>query len=117
MKIIFIISGILLLLYVSYKVYSIYNLDKGLDKLIANGAVILDVRTQAEYETGHIKNSVNIVMSHLRTDSIPFDTNQVIITCCSHGLRSIKAVELLKSRGFKNVYNGGAWSDLEKLIK
>jgi phage shock protein E len=115
MKTLWIISGILVIIYVSYKIYTIYNLDKGLDKLIKNGAVILDVRTASEYETGHIGGSTNIALSKLRTDRIPFDTNLVIITCCSHGLRSIKAIELLNNRGYRKVHNGGAWSDLEKL--
>lgn len=116
MKTTLIIAGILAVLYIIYKTYSIANLDKGLEKKIASGAVILDVRTQTEFETGHIENCTNIALSKLRTVEIPFDTNQVIITCCSHGLRSVKAVSVLKARGYKYVYNGGAWSDLQETV-
>lgn len=117
MKTILIIAGSLAALYLIYKVYSISMLDKGLEKKIAAGAVILDVRTKPEFETGHIAECTSIALSKLRTEAIPFDKKQVIITCCSHGLRSVKAVSILKARGFKHVYNGGAWSDLEAKVK
>ncbi|MDR3681312.1 MAG: rhodanese-like domain-containing protein [Flavipsychrobacter sp.] len=114
MKIIIIIAGIWFVIYVFYKTYSRSHVDKNLKTLILKGAVILDVRTQPEYNSGHIPGSTNIALSKLRTDSIPFAPNQAIITCCSHGLRSIKAVELLKARGFTNVHNGGARTDLQE---
>lgn len=117
MKSVFIIAGILLAGYITYRSYRIATLDEGLEKMIAKGAIILDVRTVREFEQGHIKGSVNIPLSHLHNGNIPLDTQSVIITCCSHGLRSVKAVSVLKERGYKRVYNGGAWSDLEEHIK
>jgi phage shock protein E len=115
MKYIGMIAGAALLVFVVYKTYAMATLDDGLDRKLQNGAVILDVRTPGEYETGHIDGSVNIALSKLRKATIPFDTNTVIITCCSHGLRSVKAVNVLKRRGYKHVYNGGAWSDLQTI--
>lgn len=117
MKTLLIISGILLAGYIIYRSYRIATLDKGLDAMIIKGAVILDVRTVREFEQGHIKGSVNIPLIHLHSGNIPLDTHSVIITCCSHGLRSVKAVSVLKDRGYKHVYNGGAWSDLKERIK
>jgi len=35
-------------------------IDKGLGSEIAEGAIILDVRTEDEYNTGRIKGSINI---------------------------------------------------------
>ena len=116
MRTLIIVAVIVIALYSIYRIYRIVNLDKGLDKKIAAGAVILDVRTATEYETGHIEGSLNISLGRLRTDTIPLPPEQVIITCCSHGLRSVKAVEILKNRGFKNVYNGGAWVDLQRSV-
>jgi rhodanese-related sulfurtransferase len=91
-------------------------LSDGLDKKIANGAIILDVRTVGEYETGHIEGSINIPLGTIRERYTELDTNKAYITCCSHGLRSVKVVSLLKERGFKSVFNGGAWTDLEKIV-
>jgi len=117
MKTLSIVVGMIILVYFSYRFYRYVNLDKGLDKLLANGAVVLDVRTVSEYNKGHIQGAVNIPLCQLHSHNIPLDKNKVIVTCCSHGLRSIRAVGLLKNRGYKHVYNGGAWEELEVLIK
>ena len=114
MKNILIFCGIILLVYVVYRVYKYQTLDDGLDKLIKNGAVILDVRTEKEYETGHITGSQNISLGTIRERYIELDPNKTYITVCSHGLRSVKVENILKEKGFKNVYNGGAWSDLQE---
>ncbi|MBE8721900.1 rhodanese-like domain-containing protein [Sphingobacterium pedocola] len=106
-----------LVVYLAYRTYRYLNLADSLDKKIENGATILDVRTAGEYATGHIDGSINISLGEIRERYTELDPSKTYITTCSHGLRSVKAVNLLKERGFKNVYNGGAWSDLEKIVK
>ena len=115
MKTIGIIVLVCITLYVAYRSYRFVNLDKGLDQVVGRGAVILDVRTEKEYRTGHIEGAVNIPLSRLHADSLPLDPAAVYITVCSHGLRSVKAAALLKEKGYK-VHNGGAWSDLEDML-
>lgn len=44
------------------------------------------------------------------------DKDQPIITCCASGMRSASAKRILKAKGFKEVYNGGAWNSLESKI-
>ena len=116
MKTILIIAGGILLIYVSYRTYRFATLDDGLANKIANGAIILDVRTDNEYKMGHIEGSINISLGTIRERYIELDTGKTYITCCSHGLRSVKVESILKEKGFKNVFNGGAWIDLEKLV-
>jgi phage shock protein E len=116
MKILYILIGILLLTYMSYRTYRILTLDEGLQALIKNGAVILDVRTENEFNTGHIDGSFNISLGSIRERYVELDTAKTYITCCSHGLRSVKVEKILKEKGFKKVYNGGAWVDLQKLL-
>lgn len=116
MKSFLIFCGIALILYVSYKIYRFQTLDNGLPALMKKGAVILDVRTEKEYETGHIEGSVNISLGTIRERYRELDPEKTYITVCSHGLRSVKAENILKERGFKYIYNGGAWSDLQKTI-
>lgn len=108
--------GILLAVYTTYRIYRYQTLDDGLDLLIRNGAVILDVRTESEYKTGHIPGSENISLGTLRERYTGLDKSKTYITVCSHGLRSVKAEHLLKERGFKKVYNGGAWTDLQNSL-
>lgn len=107
----------LIVIYALYKTYQRAHIDEGLDVLIAKGAVILDVRTTAEYKDGHIEGSVNIPLSRLRTAFVSLDTANTYITCCSHGLRSVKAVEVLKERGFRKIYNGGPWTELDQYMR
>lgn len=117
MKNVLIFCGIILTVYVVYRVYRYQTLENGLDKLIKNGAVILDVRTEKEYAMGHIDGSLNISLGTIRERYVELDSNKTYITVCSHGLRSVKVEHILKEKGFKKVYNGGAWSDLQKSLK
>lgn len=117
MKRTIIIIGALLVVYLGYRIYRIYTLDKGLDKLLSTGAIILDVRTEKEFNMGHIQGSLNISLGEIRDRYSELDTSKTYITVCSHGLRSVKAENILKEKGFKKVYNGGAWNDLQKSIK
>lgn len=117
MKNVLIFCGIVLTVYVVYRVYRYQTLEDGLDKLIKNGAVILDVRTEKEYAMGHIDGSLNISLGTIRERYVELDSNKTYITVCSHGLRSVKVEHILKEKGFKKVYNGGAWSDLQKSLK
>ncbi|CAH0200580.1 rhodanese-like domain-containing protein [Chryseobacterium sp. Bi04] len=100
-----------------YRVYQYQTLDKDLNQLIRKGAVILDVRTEKEYAMGHIAGSVNISLGTIRERYIELNPEKTYITVCSHGLRSVKAENILKEKGFKHVYNGGAWSDLQHMIQ
>jgi phage shock protein E len=117
MKNVFIFCGIILTVYIAYRIYKYQSLDTGLDKLIKNGAVILDIRIEKEYKMGHIEGSVNISLGTIRERYKELDPAKTYITVCSHGLRSVKAENILKARGFKHVHNGGAWSDLQGIIK
>ncbi|MFC7345129.1 rhodanese-like domain-containing protein [Chryseobacterium zhengzhouense] len=116
MKNVLIFCGIIFAIYVVYRIYKYQTLDMGLDKLIKNGAIILDVRTEKEYETGHIAGSQNISLGTIRERYVELDPNKIYITVCSHGLRSVKVENILKEKGFKHVHNGGAWSDLQKSL-
>jgi len=84
---------------------------------VKNGAVILDVRTEGEFRTGHIRGAKNISLGTIRQRYIELDPAKTYITVCSHGLRSVKAEQILKEKGFRHVYNGGAWIDLQHDLK
>jgi phage shock protein E len=87
-------------------------------ELIAQGAVIVDVRSKSEYLAGHIKDSINMPVDTLRNNLFTLkNKSQPIITCCASGMRSASAKSILKSNGFTEVYNGGGWSSLKNKIK
>jgi phage shock protein E len=80
--------------------------------LVANGAVIVDVRTPGEFTSGHVKGSLNIPLDTLKSRLKELPANKPIITCCASGMRSGTAKSILMDNGFKEVYNGGSWSAL-----
>ncbi len=86
-------------------------------ELVSQGAIILDVRSKGEYAGGHIKGSINISVDTLNSNLVKLkDKNKPIITCCASGMRSASAKSILKSNGYTNVHNGGAWSSLQHKI-
>ena len=85
--------------------------------LVKKGAVILDVRTKGDYAGGHIRGSVNIPVDQLNNNTSRFtDKNKVIITCCASGNRSGMAKNILKGKGYTQVYNGGGWMSLQNKL-
>lgn len=86
--------------------------------LVKQGALILDVRSKGEYAGGHIKGSINISVDTLSSNLSKLkDKNKPVITCCASGMRSAAAKNILKSKGYAEVYNGGAWSSLQNKIR
>jgi phage shock protein E len=95
----------------------IFGPKVNLQELISAGAVIIDVRTKGEYQSGHLKNSINIPLDKVPQNISKLNRNKSIITCCASGSRSASARRLLKSNGFEQVYNGGSWYSLRKYFK
>lgn len=86
-------------------------------ELVKQGAIILDVRTKGEYQDGHIRGSVNISLDQLSTQLHRLkDKDKPIITCCRSGSRSGVAKNILKSKGYSKVYNGGGWMSLKNKL-
>ncbi len=83
-------------------------------QLLANGAVIIDVRTPTEYAGGHIKGSQNIPLANLGAAIPKLKKDKPILTCCASGMRSASARSMLLSKGFTEVYNAGSWFNLKQ---
>jgi rhodanese-related sulfurtransferase len=86
-------------------------------QLVKNGAVIIDVRTKAEFQDGHIRGSINIPLQNLENNLSKIKKDKPVITCCASGMRSASAKGILKSKGYPEVYNGGGWNSLQYKIK
>ena len=65
---------------------------------------MLDVRTAAEYERGHIPNTVNIPLDKLRTRLDELDKTKPLYVNCQSALRSYVACRILTQHGF-DCYN------------
>jgi phage shock protein E len=89
------------------------NPEVNYNELISDGAIIVDVRTAGEYKNAHIKNSINIPLENLENNLSKLEKDKNIICCCASGMRSAAARNILKSKGFNKVYNGGGWKSLQ----
>ncbi len=85
-------------------------------ELLRNGGTIIDVRTKAEYQQGHIRGSVNIPLNNLSNHYSKLNKSKPIITCCASGVRSAQAKSILKANGFAEVHNGGGWTSLNSKL-
>jgi rhodanese-related sulfurtransferase len=83
--------------------------------LVKEGAMIIDVRSPAEFNGGHVKGAVNIPLQAIQSSFNKIPKNKVIITCCASGMRSGSAKSLLKAAGY-NVHNGGGWMSLKSKL-
>lgn len=75
--------------------------------------IILDVRTEDEYNSGHIENSVLIPVDDLedKAEELLVNKEQKILVYCRSGNRSKKAADLLVEMGYTNVYDLGGIKD------
>lgn len=81
--------------------------------------VILDVRTQEEYDEGHIKNAVLIPdyeINEMAENMLP-DKEQLILVYCRSGRRSKIASENLADMGYSNIREFGGIIDWEYEIE
>ncbi len=85
-------------------------------ELVKQGAVIIDVRTKGEFQSGHIKGAINIPLDTLQNNFSKLGKDKCIICCCASGMRSSSAKSILKSNGYSQVYNGGSWMSLQNKI-
>lgn len=95
----------LILLLVGCSSENVYEIMK------QNEHIILDVRTKEEYDSLHIKNSINIPLD-LIDESIDLDKDKIIFVYCKSGNRSKVAYNKLKELGY-TVYDLGALADID----
>ncbi|MCR5738948.1 MAG: rhodanese-like domain-containing protein [Lachnospiraceae bacterium] len=75
--------------------------------------VIVDVRTQEEYEEGHIPGAIcipNEEITDTKPEPLP-DVDQVILIYCRSGRRSKEAAEKLFNMGYNHIYEFGGIID------
>lgn len=85
-------------------------------ELIQQGAVIVDVRTPAEFSNGNLRRSINIPLDTLQSNLSKIEKKNPVILCCASGRRSGSAMRMLKAKGY-TAYNGGGWTSLERKIE
>ena len=81
--------------------------------MLGEGAILLDVREDAEWRTGHAPKARHIPLSRLPARLRDLPPNRTVVTVCRSGARSARAAALLAREG-RDVVNlsGGmrAWA-------
>ena len=77
------------------------------------GYIILDVRTQEEYDQGHIPGAILIPDTEIKAkaEKVLADKDQLILVYCRSGRRSKLAAEALVELGYTNIKEFGGIID------
>lgn len=67
--------------------------------------ILLDVRSTQEYKEGHLNGATNIPLYELEKNCNLQTKDKTIIVYCQSGIRSKKAVRILRKKGYTNLYN------------
>lgn len=80
----------------------------------SRGAILLDCRTQEEFDTARVPGSTLVPLQELgqRLDDVEDLGARELLVMCHHGRRSMKATLLLKQAGFENVRSVAGGIDL-----
>lgn len=83
--------------------------------MIEAGALVVDVRTAAEFQGGHLEGALNIpheqIVAGLNSRNVGKDAD--IVVYCRSGNRSGLAAARLREAGYTAVVNGGGLSSLQ----
>lgn len=80
-------------------------------------AVLVDVRTEAEYKSGFIQGAVNIPATN-KDQLLNMDKSRNYYLHCRIGGRSAMACHMLASNGFENLVNlNGTFDELEEQLR
>ncbi len=91
-------------------------------EIIRNGLsspIVVDVRTEHEFEEGALDGALNHPLQGLPKTLIDIgvELDEEVIVYCRSGRRSAQAKRLLQAAGFALVFDGGAMSKLEEALK
>ena len=92
------------------------NTHMNIEHLIKeNNCTIVDVRTPAEFMSGHASGSVNVPLNEIpkRMEELR-GLKQPLILCCASGGRSGNATAYLSGSGL-DCHNAGSWMDVSYL--
>lgn len=92
------------------------NNEKKIKDFQAKGAIILDVRTKREYDSGAIKDCKHIPLQELHNRILEVKQfSKPVIVYCTSGVRSAKAAKYLNLNNVEAI-NGGGFKQLESIL-
>ena len=86
---------------------------------LRNGALIIDVRSSGEFNSGHLPGAINFPLDDIET-ALPAkvkDKSRPLLLHCASGMRSGKARRKLQGLGYTNAFNLGAYGRAERIVR
>ncbi len=85
---------------------------------LREGALVIDVRTTAEYAAQSIPGVTNVPMDRIEKEiaALAPDRNRPILLHCASGIRSASACAALKRMGYTRVQNLGSLSRAREIL-
>ncbi len=89
--------------------------DQDVKALLQEGAVLVDVRSQEEFDSGHLKEALHLPFEQILElpQKAKVTQDSVIVVYCQSGGRASKAKKTLDEAGYKNVHNAGGYEGLK----
>ncbi len=85
-------------------------------ELLAQDAIVIDVRTPGEFQGGHVAGSKNYPLQSIQGKVKELKKlNKPLVLCCASGGRSGQATSFLQSEGIE-CENGGGWTSVNALV-
>jgi len=109
------IIGLALLLSYSALGHATERAEQAWNAIQQQQALILDVRSQAEFQQGHLAGAHNIPHTQVaqQINHLTKDKEQAIVVYCRSGNRSSYALQVLEAMGYKHVLNGGGLNEMQ----
>lgn len=98
-----------LALWFGYKWWTTRRVVALLPQLKNEGAILLDVRSEAEFAAGNAPGTRNIPLNELGQHLATIQKSLPVVVGCASGTRSGMAKLMLKKNGYQRVYNIGGW--------
>ncbi|MCS5622423.1 MAG: rhodanese-like domain-containing protein [Candidatus Marinimicrobia bacterium] len=82
-------------------------------------SMIIDVRTQSEWDSGHLNKAVHLPLDSFESgiELLVKDKEQTVYLYCRSGNRSGKALKIMQNLGYTNAANAGGIKDAKELIE
>jgi phage shock protein E len=79
---------------------------------LKEGALLIDVRSPAEFSSGHLPNAINLPVENIEAALLSRvkDKSQVLLLHCQSGMRSSAAKTKLARLGYGNAFNLGSYA-------
>ena len=98
---------------------SILGLGNGkLKEALRRGAIVIDIRTAAEFDRGKVRDSINIPVDRININIKRIvQMKRPIIICSNSDSENEGVIDVLKANGVTEIYNGGRWTKIWRMTK